>query len=180
MKILFTGASGVGKTTLVDKFLSEYNNFYKPDNFIRTMHNYFNFSLNEETSYEFQYAVTAFMSHQIITNEFMISDRSLVDYMIWSKMAKNISKKQYKKIKKDFIKLLKDKEIIHFYIPIEFDLEQDKFRSKDKKYRDEIDKNIKKFLDKNKISYVTLTGDIENRYNKMIKTINYIEADRVF
>jgi len=180
MRILFTGASGVGKTTLVDKFLLDHSQYYKPDNFIRTMHSYFNFPLNEDTSYEFQYAVTAFMSHQIITNEFMISDRSLVDYMIWSKMAKNISKRQYKKIKKDFIKLLKDKEIIHFYIPIEFDLEQDKFRSKDKKYRNKIDKNIKKFLDKNKIPYVTLTGDVKERYDKMIKTIDYIEADKVF
>ena len=177
MRILLTGASGVGKSTLVKRFLEDNPEFYYPKNFIRPMHSFLDFPINENATNESQYASTAYLAHQIITNENIIFDRGIVDYLVWTKMSKNISKKQYKKHKNDFEKALHLHDVIHLYIPIEFEIEDDGYRSLDNEYRKKTDKNIKKFLDKNNIFYETLTGTVDERYEKM-KLI--IEAQSIF
>lgn len=177
MKILFTGASGVGKSTLVDLFIKSNPEYKRTINFTREFKDYLNFPINENVTNESQYAATTMQAYQIVKNDNIISDRSLVDFLVWTKMSKNISKKQYKKHKKDFLNYIKSDDIIHFYIPIEFEIENDGYRSLDKSYRKKIDKKIKKFLKKNKIHHYTLTGNIDERYQKMIM---FLEAEEVF
>lgn len=177
MRIIFTGASGVGKSTLVEKFLKEHPEYYRPPSFSRPMNSFLGMPLNEESTHESQYATTAFMAHQIITHENLIYDRGIPDCLIYTKASKNISKNQYKKHKKDFMPIFEKVNMLHFYIPIEFEMEEDGVRSLDEEYRRKTDKSMKKFLDKNDIFYETLTGTVDERYEQMLAAI---EAQQIF
>ena len=177
MKILFTGASGVGKTTLVNIFIKNNPDYKRTENFTREFRDYLNFPINENVTNESQYAITSMHAYQIVKNDDIISDRSLVDFLVWTKMSKNISKKQYKKHKEDFLKYIKKEDVVHFYIPVEFEVKDDKYRSLDESYRRKIDKKIKKFLKKNEIPYYELTGSIAERYQKMMM---HLETEEVF
>jgi len=177
IRIILTGASGVGKSTLVEKFIKEHPEYYRPPSFSRPMNLMLGFPLNEDATHESQYATTAFMSHQILTHNNLIYDRGIIDCLAYTNLSKNISKSQYKKHKMDFMPIFEKVDILHLYIPIEFDMKDDGIRSKDEKYRRKTDKFMKKFLDKNNIFYETLTGTVDERYEQML---NAIEAQQIF
>ena len=56
---------------------------------------------------------------------------------------------------------------MYFYIPIEFEVEYDGFRSMNEDFRKEIDKNIKDLLDGMGIDYIELRGTVEERLEIM-------------
>ena len=64
----------------------------------------------------------------------------------------------------EFIKFQNDyPDTVYFYVPIEFDVVWDGFRSVDEDFRKEIDKNIKDLLDAMQVDYIELRGTVEER-----------------
>lgn len=172
MKIFFTGASGVGKSTLVERLQKLYPHLFRPQNFTRPMHSALGFPTNSDITNEVQFATTAFMTYQIITHDDIIYDRCTVDSLVYTQLAKNITDEQYKYHLESFKSIFENLEdAYYFYIPIEFELEEDGIRSKDIEFQKKTDKLIKEFLIENDINFYEITGTVEERMTKILKIL---------
>lgn len=114
------------------------------------------------------------MKRQIEAEENMkesfISDRTVIDVLAYATTM----------CRPSMTARLKDMAEMHletnpydlvFYIPIEFPLEKDGVRFEDEHYQEIIDLQIKKYLKRYKIPYITLTGTVEERLAKIKKAI---------
>jgi hypothetical protein len=59
----------------------------------------------------------------------------------------------------------------HFYVPIEFDIENDWVRHIDKEFQELISKKILAIYEKNNIKYITVTWTIQERVDLILTTI---------
>ena len=116
----------------------------------------------------FQYII---MMKQIIEenkNNHFISDRTIYDIMAYSEW---LTWNLFDKIKKLFDENKNNYDII-FYVPIEFEMEQDWIRFENETYRKQIDKKILKLLNKNNIKYIILQWSIQERVKQALKSID--------
>lgn len=185
----FTGAQGVGKTTILNEVVKEYKDMEVITNIVRSLHNdgvKINKKGNGKTqqliydTLKKEYINFLYNDHEDI-NLGCICDRSLVDVVAYTKYLydhKKASKKSYE----DQLKDLKEWAIYHrygckyIYIPIEFPVVSDGVRDVDEEYRMEIDNNIKWLLQECEIDYYILEGTIEER-TEMMK--NIIEFNKI-
>jgi thymidylate kinase len=111
------------------------------------------------------------MMKQIIEenkNNHFISDRTIYDIMAYSEW---LTWNLFDKIKKLFDENKNNYDII-FYVPIEFEMEQDWIRFENETYRKQIDKKILKLLNKNNIKYIILQWSIQERVKQALKSID--------
>lgn len=168
-RIIFTGAQGTGKTTLLKaceekgaRIITEVVR-----NLAKT-----GVKINEDGDEKGQKRIFKEYEKLLSDPQPYISDRGLTDVLAYSiylrdcgKVSDKLVETQFKSLKK-FIK--NNPDIIFCYFPIEFDVVEDGIRSQDEKFRQAIDNNIRELLDTLGVTYVTVRGDKEIR----IKTID--------
>jgi nicotinamide riboside kinase len=177
MKICITGTHSTGKTTLINSYVEKFptKKYHIINEKAReviakgyllgkdaTIDSYL-FYINEQLSAEIE--------SEESTYEILFSDRSIIDGAAHPKVNNQFKETQFPTF---FIELFEN--ILHFqksffdiyiYIPIEFPMQQDIVRPNDEHYRQEIDKEIKRLLDKHVVNYYTITGTIAERTNSL-------------
>lgn len=162
---------GTGKTTLLESLKNKLPGFYMTDGFSRPVKkikhllelNQFNeqIIINEMTCWAFE--------NYIPQN--VISTRSPIDAMIYTQYyCPGKLQESLERLKAAFEK---DKDKIKgiFYIPIEFEIEDDGVRFIDNKDQKGIDDLMLKFISDNKLKVVTVKGSIEERVKIVLETI---------
>jgi nicotinamide riboside kinase len=159
MKIAIVGSHGVGKTTLSSKLSKILNLPLIPDVAVEAYRK--GFTISENTPPEIQFWMFAkHLEYERGLGENWIADKCLIDYSVYADvlftdtrvtglLAEMTSRNAYY----DFV----------FYLPIEFPIEDDGVRSLDVNFQKNVDDRYKQVLDQWNVSYITLTGSIENR-----------------
>lgn len=180
MKILFTGAQSTGKSSLLKALKKEE---FLPNDYIfisEIVRNVFfkNLPINESSTQETQLIIFNKHLENLLLFDNFVTDRGLVDafsFTSWlyqkGKVDQDFSKYQYIL----FLKYFSLYDLI-FYFPVnnEVSLEKDGVRSENLSFREEIDSNIRYYLNlpifKNK--YVTMEGSVSNRLEVFKKCFN--------
>ena len=168
MKIAIIGSHGVGKTTLVSKLSKKLGLNTIPDVVVEaTLQGLI--KGNEETKPEEE--VWLAEKHLAYENKFksFISDKAFWDFFIYAEVL-------FKK--HPIVSHLKFAADQHhgydfvFYLPIEFEIENNGLRSLDSKFQKSIDTLYKEFLFTRNIQFITLKGSVETRLNEALKHIS--------
>lgn len=166
------GAHSTGKTTLLKALQQQSWRFegYTSDGFSRPM-SLIRKSLNLTAEQE-QIAInelTCWAFENYISQR-VISTRSPIDAIIYTQYytpTLNTSS-----IKELFNKY-KDKIEGIFYIPIEFELENDGVRFTDIQGQKDIDLLMQQFLKDNNLPFITITGSVEERVNQVLSAMKF-------
>jgi nicotinamide riboside kinase len=174
MKIGFTGTQSVGKTTLVNalKEIPEFKDYTfttERSKYLRDL----GIPLNTDSTIKGQIIFMAERASELIQPN-IITDRTIVDVMAFTSLAKSIPHF----ISDDFNKLssylIKEYDYIFYISPKGVKLEDNGVRTIDSKYRIKIDEEIKKIISTNKSKikkYVELSGTTEERIYKIKQSI---------
>lgn len=185
MKIALTGAHGVGKSTLANLLETVISNKDKTISITPEVprlicdeindNEYFRRGNNSLLKQSFILIGQLVVEEQLRKNvDIQICDRTILDHWAYSLslFEKEINQANYAKIYERFIiDHCKTYDRI-FYIPIEFEPEDDGVRESDKDFQSEIDRLIVSLLTKYKIDYTTINGTIENRAELILKNLN--------
>lgn len=168
MKIVFTGAHGTGKSTLFNRLMTDVLPTDIKVSFQGVFDSYgrkLNTPLyTKEAQRQFNYW---YVYNHYFTYSF-ISARSIYDTWVYSRSTAGFWYHNYlfnwavKHINYDYV----------FYLPVEFPLVKDGIRPEDENYQLAFDKDLKLLLDFFHIPYITLSGSIEDRLNKIKLVIN--------
>jgi len=175
MRYILTGAQGTGKSTLLHHFDGKMKVVTEV---VRNLAKSDGINVNENGDMDGQSRI--FNTYYDILSqkdEPFISDRGLTDVMAYtcSNMVKFGEEGQRfleEQINR-FIKFTEDNDdIVYFYVPIEFDVEDDGFRSTNEEFRKEIDKNIYELFEYMEglhrgLNVFTLRGTVEERIETM-------------
>jgi len=174
MKIGFCGTMSVGKTTLVNalKELPEFKDYKfatERSEYLRDL----GIPLNTDSTIKGQLIFLAERSSELL-QENIITDRTIVDVIAFTKSAKSISWTQGKQFEALAKNLINDYDYLFYVSPDGVKLEDNGVRTIDKEYRKEIDKSIKDII-KDKLGkhpkYTEISGSTEERIEKVKQTI---------
>lgn len=172
MKVIFTGAQGTGKTTILNHFKEKGYNVITE--VVRNLSKE-GVKINEMGDVDGQRKIFDTYLDKFNNTEDYISDRGLTDVISYSIYLMDINgdNKEYDDLVKaqinDLLKFTNNNnDILYFYFPIEFPLDDDGVRSMDEEFRAKIDMGIKAISDSLHIDYVVVTGSVEDRI-KMIE-----------
>lgn len=165
MKYIITGTQSTGKSVLLHQFED------KMDVVTEVVRNLFkdsNIKVNESGDETGQDMI--FNTYKKIFTEKegpFISDRGLTDvisYTCYLMKTGRVREEFLQQQVNEFIDFQdKNEDIVYFYVPIEFDVVDDGFRSLDEEFRREIDKNIKDFLVGFNVDFIEVRGTVEER-----------------
>ena len=174
MKIGLCGTMSVGKTTLA-KALGELDQF--KDHSVHTERSKYlrdlGIPLNTDSTLKGQFVFLAERCAELM-NENIITDRTVIDVMAFTKAAKSIEYYDAEAFCDAAIKLVEEYDYIFYVSPEGVDMEDNGVRTTDLKYRETIDSIIKLILyrSNHKIkNFVELKGSTEERIAKMTETI---------
>ena len=175
MKIGFTGTMSVGKTTLVNalKELPEFKDYsFKTERskYLRDL----GIPLNTDSSTKGQIIFLAERCSELY-DENIITDRTLIDVMAFTALAKTIPLTFSYTFNDLCHDLISEYDYIFYISPDGVDIEDNGVRTTDPEYRESIDNEIKKII-KEKRGYiknlVELKGSIEERVDKVKQVLN--------
>jgi GTPase SAR1 family protein len=174
MKIGLCGTMSVGKTTLVNalKELPEFANY----NFATERSKYLRdlgIPLNTDSTLKGQVIFLAERATELL-HENIITDRTVVDVIAFTKAAESISYYESEKFSELARNLLPEYDYLFYVSPEGVDMEDNGVRETDLEYRKLIDViiNMQLKLNKHRIkNLVTLSGTTEERIAKMKETI---------
>lgn len=188
-RILFTGSQGTGKSTLVTKLTGcvELMDFDPLTNQQRVLLPEEKKLLMTPEDPNYGYVQCKIVNHHMnnyFTRDQYISDRCILDQIAYTKFA--MESAPTNEFLKDLMlymisftsHVLKqdvdEGRSIIFYTPIEFDTvsNNNELRPDDKVLREKIDTYIRVVLEKKlRGRYITLTGDVESRFEKIKETL---------
>ena len=182
-KIMFCGSSCTGKTTLLNAMKKDplFKDWIYFENVVRNLHREGR-EICEKSSSETQTMI--FDRYYDILREMdkglSISDRSIVDVAAFTSVLQEqlpIGDEDYYKMcltmehqLQEISRNVKDLSLI-VYTPIEFSVEDDGERLVDNLLRDKFDQKILEILFKNKISYLRVSGSVEERLSQIKKVV---------
>jgi GTPase SAR1 family protein len=174
MKIGLCGTMSVGKTTLVNALMSlpefeKYNFATERSKYLRDL----GIPLNTDSTLKGQFVFLAERCAELM-NENIITDRTVIDVMAFTKAAKSIEYYDAEAFCDAAYKLLEEYDYIFYVSPEGVDMEDNGVRETDLSYRELIDFTIKILLyrSNHKIkNLVELKGTTEERIAKMKETI---------
>lgn len=184
MKIAFTGSHGVGKTTLISTLEKKIEKIKKvevtkeipriicdlinePEYFRRNQNN-----LKKQMLIFFGQIIQEYELSKK-DSEILICDRTIFDHWAYTiYLMESELDNELKKVIEYFMvsHMLSYNHI--FYIPIEFEVEDDGTREDDRNFQKEVDRLIIKNLNENKIPYTEINGSIEERLKTVSKKLN--------
>jgi thymidylate kinase len=183
MKIAFTGSHGVGKTTLInelEKELSISKNIEVTKEIPRIICEVVNnpeYFRRGQNNLDKQLLI---LLGQVIQEydlsksdlEIVLCDRTIFDHWAYTLyLFKNELNNDYIKIIENFlVKHMSSYDKI-FYLPIEFDVEDDGTREDDKKFQEQVDSLIINNLEKFKIPFRRVTGSVLERIDLVKKEL---------
>ena len=173
MKIGLTGTMSVGKTTLV-KALSEIEQFKgytcttERSQYLSSL----GIPLNHATTIEGQ---TIFLAERVteLMQDCLITDRTIIDVMAFTNCAKRVSYIDGDAFTDYASRFVRQYDYIFYISPDGMDIEDNGVRETDATYRAEIDKEIKKLLNKYRPIYFELKGTTNERINQMMNIIQF-------
>lgn len=178
MKVSISGSHSTGKTTLasgVTKLLRK-----RGSNNVGLIHEVarrviaMGFPLNQDATIQsyLNYIWLVLKEEREHAEEFVISDRSLVDLLAYIRTNNDTTIPEY------FVSMLEEllwRESVYFdlycYLPIEFPLQLDHVRPSDVEYHKAVDTSILKILNEYRLPYEQITGSIEDRCQQVLELI---------
>ena len=174
MKIGFCGTISVGKTTLVNalKELPEFAGYEfrtERSKYLRDL----GIPLNTDSTLKGQFIFMAERSSELYLDD-MITDRTIIDVMAFTRSAHSIPYFMADALNDAAAPLLREYDYIFYVSPEGVELEDNGVRAIDAEYRKEIDKEIKKLLEKYRTkipNLAELSGTTEERIEKLKQVI---------
>ena len=166
MRYVLVGAQGSGKSSVLHHFDTKMNIITEV---VRNLAKDEQIPVNEQGSFHGQTRIfDTYLDVLSRTETPFISDRGLVDVIAYTAYnMKDKGEEGEEFLTKQIDKLVewsqKYPDTVYFYVPIEFPVVYDGFRSMDEDFRTEIDNNIHEILEGMGVDYVTLHGSIEER-----------------
>jgi len=102
-------------------------------------------------------------------NEDLITDRTVVDVMAFTKLAKSISYIDGDAFEEYAKRFIREYDYIFYISPEGIAIEDNGVRETDEKYRNEIDLTIRQLLNRYKPWHHVLTGSTEERVKQVLK-----------
>ena len=171
MKYVLCGAQGTGKSTLLHHFDGKMKTITEV---VRNLAKNEGINVNESGDISGQTKI--FDTYYKILSETKspyISDRGLTDVIAYTCYNMHGCGEEGQKFIEEqineFIQFSEENDdIVYFYVPIEFDVEDDGFRSTNEDFRKEIDENISELFEYMEnlhmgLTVYTLTGSVEER-----------------
>jgi predicted ATPase len=172
---VLTGAHGTGKSTLLNE-LRSIPGYKFSDSVTRKSGAVLNQEGTDEGQLKILSAILDYeQANQLYQTDYIL-DRSFIDfyaYTIYLYRRDQVTYETFKRIKSEFKERLKHYTLV-FYLPIEFDIEQDGVRSDDTEFQTEIDEIIRTTLTDNEVSFIPVTGTVEQRVSDIKQHIPFI------
>jgi nicotinamide riboside kinase len=172
MNYLLTGAQGTGKTSLMNALSVP---MLKLQGITRKTISENKLDINRDSNNRSQKAIFDAYEHELSSHSNYIAERSLIDVYAYTlhqvkegKCSKEIAQDQYQRLRK-YIEC--NPNAIYFYLPVEFELEDDGTRSLDKEFQKEIDNSILCTLLNEHCKYFVITGSVEQRAQRVQEII---------
>ena len=177
-RIILTGSSGTGKTTVLNLFKEA--GYPVITEVVRNLIKTKGITINKEGTDETQMMVFNEQKRVLGETEKYVSDRGLTDVISYTaagvfdgKVSKSVLDQQEIEVE-EFVK--NNSDIVYIYFPIEFPVVDDGVRSTDEDYRKQIDNLIHDTLDGLGLGYLTVTGTPEERFRQIL---DYVGVDLV-
>ena len=159
----------VGKTTLVNalKNVPEFKDYH----FATERSKYLNslgIPLNTDSTLKGQNIFLAERCAELM-NEDLITDRTVVDVMAFTKLAKSISYIDGDAFEEYAKRFIREYDYVFYISPEGIAIEDNGVRETDEKYRNEIDLTIRQLLNRYKPWHHVLTGSTEERVKQVLK-----------
>lgn len=172
IRIILTGAQGTGKTTILNQFndvhITEITRITEVARNLAKR----GIKINKDGDDEGQISIFNEYTNLLNQNITYISDRGLSDVLAYTmylhrrcQVSDDVLEEQKQKVK-EFFK--ENPDVMVFYFPIEFEIEDDGVRSIDKSFQKEIDNNIRNILNEYiPGKYYTMSGTVKQRLYKI-------------
>lgn len=171
MKIILTGASSTGKTTILNILKEKNPGLQIITEVVRELHAE-GVQINELGNEEGQRKIFDKYIDLLFTSNDYVSDRGLTDVYAYSTWHYNQGELSLDELSREMgeienFKSKYEKDIVWIYFPIEFKTDPDGVRSTNEEYRSYIDSAIHQTLEDIGVDYLTVTGSVEERLNQI-------------
>ncbi|MBI2630824.1 ATP-binding protein [Candidatus Nomurabacteria bacterium] len=166
MKIVITGAQGVGKTTLAEQINKDYPDLKILPEAARLAKEA-GFNLDETATTETELWLIAKQIELESTANKWIADRCSIDLLAYIHHLFREESALIEFAAKTLVPRFSDYDLILYLPSGEFAIEDDGVRTTDVKFQQAIDQRIKYILEKHKIPFVKIVGSPEERLLKV-------------
>jgi len=175
MKITLCSTVSCGKTTLIEALskLPQFQDYHvatERSKYLRDL----GIPLNTDSTLKGQLLFGGERSSELI-HENLLTDRSIIDVMSFTNLAKSISEIEKFDFECLFSHLIQEYDYIFYISPKGINIEDNGVRCVDPTYRLEIDKEIKRLLKEYKPhikNYGELSGSTEDRIKQLLEVIS--------
>lgn len=166
-KIIFTGAQGTGKSTILNHYKEKGMNCIT-----EVVRNLSKQGININESGDEVGQKTIFETYKDVLSQpsDYISDRGLTDVLAYTMYLRDRNQNLNSTMllqQMDLVEFNKNNDVIYCYFPIEFDVVDDGVRSTNEEFRREVDENIQQILKMCVDDYYVIHGTVEERIQQM-------------
>lgn len=178
MKVAFTGAQGVGKTTLLDIFEKCFT-FSQPLEFVRNFTRNIakaGYNINEMGTDDTQVAIMSAHKDLCTSSANIFMDRCVLDGLVYTTYLyrkDSICKNTLDECERIFKECISKYNLL-FYIKPEFPLTGDQYRSSKVDYQQEIAAIFEELIQKYEVPVIQLTGTVGDRLHTALDRLKEI------
>jgi nicotinamide riboside kinase len=172
MKIGFCGTMSVGKTTLVNalKKLPEFRDYIfrtERSKYLMEM----GIPLNTDSTLKGQLVFAAERASELM-QEKIITDRTVIDVMAFSKLSKSMEAHEKHYLTSTLYYLIKEYDVLFYVSPEGVEIEDNGVRETDAEYRMGIDREIKSIVQMFRGNAITVRGTTEERIEQVKNAVS--------